>query len=185
VDVQTILTEALKAIENANVPTELRVVAFGKAVDLVAGRDPHATRPRVLPSGTPLVGEAPLSRLATRLKLDVVVLADVYHDSGTELELVVSPQKLSTAKSKATKEIALLVAAARQSQGEEWSYTDVIRKTAEDYKRYDSPNFASALSEMKSEFNVRGSARKRELKLTRPGWEAAAALVTGLVDSSS
>jgi len=61
VDVQTILTEALKAIENANVPTELRVVAFGKAVDLVApvAREEDAPlRPRKLDE--PLVGDVPL-----------------------------------------------------------------------------------------------------------------------------
>ena len=62
----------------------------------------------------------------------------------------------------------------------EWTDADEIRRFVEDFKRYDSANFAASLKEMDEIFRIKQSGRKITLKLGRPGWDKAAELVATL-----
>ena len=73
------------------------------------------------------------------------------------------------------------IAPLRQGVGdEEFTPVDDIRHLVQEFGRYDGPNFASAITEMRGVFLVKGPARQRALKLTRPGWQQAADLVREL-----
>ena len=73
----------------------------------------------------------------------------------------------------ATKQIALLIAGARQAAGiDEWTSWDQFRTVCADYKRLDSGNFAKTIREMEDVFRLRKeSERKLAVTLARPGWE--------------
>ena len=122
-----------------------------------------------------------LDRVADRLHVDRAVVADVFDDSDGAIDVIVAPRKLDATKARATKQLALLVAAARQAADlEEWTDVDEIRRLAEDYKKYDSANFASAIKEMQDDFRFKQVGRKITVKLGRPGWDRAAELVNKL-----
>jgi hypothetical protein len=108
-------------------------------------------------------------------------VSEVYAEDKGELDIVISPTKLDNKKMGATKELALLVAAGRQGAAvDEWTTLDSIRHFAEEFKKYDAPNFARAIRGMGDTFRYTGSGGELKVKLGRPGWEQATALVKGL-----
>ncbi len=186
-----ILTEALRAVEEARVPAELREIAFAKAIDLAAGPQSvraggagAANRQQVQEA---LGGDADgLDRISSKLKLDREVVSHVYYISPDSkgLEVVVSPTRLPSRFGPAIKELALLVAAGRQAAGldSEWTAAEEIRKVCEHFKRNDPSNFATYIKQMEDVFSIRGTAYKREVRMTMPAWEQATALVTRLAN---
>lgn len=191
-DVKKVLAAAAKAVDDANVPQELRSLAFERAIDLLSR---SSATPPAAPggqhSGTETdalqshPAESPLNRVAARLRLQRDAIEAVYTENGAEVEVSVPTDRLSAKKSTATREIAVLVAAARQANGEEYTPSEPIRVVAQDYDRFDGPNFASALNEMKGTFLAAGTPRNRTLKLTKPGWKAATDLVTRLANTAN
>jgi hypothetical protein len=191
-DVSVILVEAISAVNAANVPPELKEAAFSKAVDVIMARRTAARReqmgleepgpPGPLPrAGTQVASDDALSRIANRLRLDRAVVAEVFDEQDGKIDVIVAPKKLDPRKAPATKQLATLVAAARQGADlEEWTDADEIRRFVEDFKRYDSANFASALKEMDDIFRIKQTGRKITLKLGRPGWDRATELVAKL-----
>ena len=190
--VKAILVEALRAVEEAEIPAELRQVAFEKAIELAAGLtlsradaggtalQPKAPTP---PGERAAESEEPLQRIASKLKLDREVVSHVYNVTPDgKLEIVVSPGRLPSKFGPAMRELALLVASGRQAGGfdTEWTSADEIRQVCEHFKRFDGANFATHLKQMEEVFLVRGTPRKREVKMTMPAWEAAKTLVQRL-----
>jgi hypothetical protein len=186
-----ILAEALRAVEEAEIPGELREIAFAKAIDLAA--DPQPVRARAAgASHRQQVQEAlgddadGLQRIASKLKLDREVVSHVYYISSDAkgLEVVVSPTRLPSRFGPAIKELALLVAAGRQAAGidAEWTAAEEIRKVCEHFKRNDPSNFATYIKQMEDVFSIRGTAYKREVRMTMPAWEQATALVARLAN---
>lgn len=130
------------------------------------------------------VAEPGLAQLAARLTVSENALADVFAVDDDGLTLHVASTKISPTKSKATREVALLVTAARQGGGFDNPWTDVsyIRDALTQYSRYDLSNFSKYLRETGDVFNFRGKPIQ-QLRLTRPGWEAATQLVKTLTGS--
>lgn len=173
-------------LEAAEVPNDLREIAFRLGMQAFLGgpSSPTAqTAPQLnLPAlGTP--GDSPGALLSTRLGVPYEDIMEVFNFGDSGPELVVGSGKLPSATSKATKDIAILVSAARQGTGlEEWTAFASIREACQIYNRLDTNNFASTMKEVEGYFSVRSpSPRKREVKLNRPGWERAAELVAQLV----
>ena len=90
-------------------------------------------------------------------------------------------QKLALGKRPATREIGLLVVAARTALGLD-TFTDHIRESAEYYRKYDGPNFLSTLQKS-DEFVVLGRPRTRArvVRLRRAGVAGARELAQKLV----
>jgi hypothetical protein len=182
-----ILVSALNDVEESNVPDELREVAFAKAIDLrsrsITGIDGHNTTFGNAAEENNVSGGNSLDRIAARLVMKRAEIEDVYHESDSgEIELIVGAGKLSATSSAATREIALLLTAGRQGSGkEEWTPIDAVRKACEDYRKLDGPNFSTTIRGMEDVFTFRGTTRKRELRVARPGWERAAQLVRELL----
>jgi hypothetical protein len=189
VEIKEILVDALRAVREAEIPTELQPIAFAKAIDLAAGPKmggPAVDQSRQLPTNT---GESSfesgdlLQRIATKLNLDRDIVSHVYYaNPDGRLEIVVSPSKLPPGYGPATRDLALLIAAGRQAAGidAEWTPADDIRQVAEHFKRLDGPNFATHIKQMEEVFLVRGTSHKREVKMTAPAWVAATDLVKRL-----
>jgi len=188
-DLETLVRSSLACLERAEVPSELRQVAFGKVFDLLVGgrttptargNGPGPTPPDA--EGTSREGE-PLDGVATRLGVQRDVVDRVYFIEGDRLELVVSPSRLDVAKSRATEQIALLVAAGRQGSGldqDGWTSVEPIREVCENFKRYDQGNFATTIKDLGSILTVRGTGRDRKLRMTAPAWQKARDLIANL-----
>lgn len=187
-DVKDILTEAAQAVDEAGLSADLRQAGFEKAVDLIASKRgivaaaPGAKRDATAAAdaGTPAGTGSLLGRVAERLKVDFDTIAEVYHERDGAFEIVVPASKLDPDKAPAAKQITILVAAARQGSGtEEWTHIDHVRRVAEDFGRYDAANFASAVRATQG-CQFRTENRKILVRLSRPGWEGATALVKKL-----
>jgi hypothetical protein len=156
-DVTGILAEAIKAVEDAKVPNDLRTVAFERTLDLLVGGARPAPLMPAAPVGalaapSPLVtlaaGEL-MSRLAERLHVDRDLLETVFTEHEGKLVVTLLHGKLTKSKSTGAREIGLLVCAAEQVASEDTTSSESIRKIAEEYDKYDQPNFASALGTLK------------------------------------
>ena len=154
-------------------------------------------------SGAPAVGAAPsppiqsptagstpaasdeqdvLGRIGAVLKLDRDILELVYDVQDGEPQLVLTSKKLVSNKAQAARQLAQLVAAARQAAGlEEWTSVAPIRRVVSDYGRLDTNNFAAAIQQMDKVAVLRGKGMAREVKITKPGMEDTAALIRTLV----
>jgi len=190
-DVTAVLRESLKVISDAETPDDLRAAALAPVIELVARQAPGSPDRALVPyepppSATPMSAAAdPVARLAGKLGVPREAVESVFTVDGNQLDISIHPGRLPRSKSTGTKAIALLVTALRQSGGEEeFTSIDEIRRVAQDFDRYDGPNFASAIGELRGSFLVKGSARQRQLKLTRPGWQNAAELVRDLAEGS-
>lgn len=189
-DVSDILARAVKAVEDANVPPDLKAAAFERAVDLLARRSAvpsladtesraGATLDRAEGGAAPAAAST-MDRLATRLRLQRDVIEQVYTESGDGLMITVDPGRLARSRSAGAREVALLVAAAAQAVSDEPTPADAIRIAAAEYDKLDAPNHAATLGAMKGTFLIAGPPRAKTFKLTKPGWVAAATLVAKL-----
>jgi hypothetical protein len=191
--VKEILEEAMYLVADFQLTGFAWATVYSKAVELLHERrkigrvvltdtdkSVHAAQ-KMLNALESKASNGPLDRVATRLRVDKAVVADVFDDSDGGIDVIVAPRKLDPAKARATKQLALLVVAARQAaELEEWTDVDEIRRLAEDYKKYDSANFASAIKEMQDDFRFKRVGRKISVKLGRPGWERAAEMIRRL-----
>jgi hypothetical protein len=182
-----IMMEAVKAVEGANVPEDLRVMAFEKSLEALmsaAGLDTSAPERRLASGSTEVAVPAngpSLSAIAARLNLDVDLVSELYYVDGDSLNLALAASKLDPKKAAGTQQIAILIAAGRQAGGwDEWTPVARIRAVCRDYGRFDEANFSSTIKRMGDVFSFRGRPRQLEVRLTRPGYERAADLAREL-----
>ena len=189
-DVKAILAEAAKAVDEAKIPEALRQSAFEKAVDLLAASHGAAPPSPPAPSGSGGSGRPPvtivddgtlLSKVAAKLKVNPETVGEVLHEKDGRFDVIVPPAKLAAGKAPGMKQLAMVVAAARQG-AELDDFTDMehIRHFAVEFNKYDSANFATDLKDLEDELRFRKEGRKIFVKLTRVGWERAAALIRQL-----
>jgi len=123
----------------------------------------------------------PISRISTKLGVDRDTLELIYSIQDGEPNVVVSSKKISANKSEATRQLGQLVAAARQIIGlDEWTSATTIRKVVTDYGRLDSGNFAATIQQMDAVAVIQGKGQHRQVKITKPGFEATAELIKDL-----
>jgi hypothetical protein len=177
------------AVDAADVPDDLRPVAFGKAVDLIVGISPgHDALAPVEPRERlkkrdqgPAPSGDPLEKIATKFGIEMVVVDEAFEAEDGTPKLTVPRQKLAKSANAATKEIALLVAAARQAaEIETWTDSQTIREAVEGYGKFNSPNFAASISELDDDFSFTGKRKSRRVKVRRDGFASAGALTKKL-----
>jgi hypothetical protein len=176
--------EAVKAVEEADVPEDLRATAFEKAFEALIGVGQSAAGPISRePAAHLATAEGPsLAGIASRLGLDQALAEEVFYVDGDTLGLALAPSKFSPKKAAATQDIALLLAAGRQAGGwDEWTQVGHIRAACRDYGRFDAANFATTVRRMANVFSFRGKGRQLEVRVTRPGFEQAANLARELI----
>jgi len=186
--IEEILREAAAAVAAADIPEDLRSVAFGKAVDLIVGvpsmsqvdtTAEHRSGRQQREEGS--MG-TPLAMISRKFETEIEVIAEAFEVEDGVPQLTIPRSKLATSKKAATKQIALLVAAARQAaEVEDWTESKTLRESADAYGKYNSPNFAAAISELEDDFSFSGKGRTRRVKVRRDGFKTAGALVKQLV----
>ena len=185
-DTKDILVAALRAVREAEIPDSLQPTAFSKAVDLIAGtnarpQEQQTPDRRTEPQDSASSGSM-MDELVGRLKLDRAVVEEVFHESDGQIHIAISPKSISGVSAKAaTQEIALLVAAAGQSSGDDqFIASEEIRKVVDEFGKLNEGNFATYISGMSDVFQFLGMGAARKVKLNRAGWAKAAELVNRL-----
>ncbi|MCP4203442.1 MAG: hypothetical protein GY769_16110 [bacterium] len=183
-EVYELLSRALKELERADLPPELRPVGFKMAVELMSR---EALVNRGTGGGvrdvTGDVARDTVSRIAQAVGMEVSRVEEVYDASDGELAVVVGSGRLAKSNSGASRQLAILVAGGRQLGGlEEWTRVDSLREVCEHFGRYDQANFAATIRGMEKWFGFKGSGRSREIKMNRPGTEELSGLLRDLTE---
>jgi hypothetical protein len=177
------IEEARRAIAVPGLPQDLQTIAFQEVLRYYLGSTPQVIQPVDPPAGRRGTGgaEGGLARLASTTGISESALADLFDVDG-DVALHIGSSRIDASKSKATGQVALLIAAARQGGGIDDSWTAVahIRDILKQYNRYDPNNFSAYLRKVDDYFNFRGKAPAQEVRLTKPGWEAAIELMSSL-----
>lgn len=182
---QEILQAALEAVDSARVPEELREVAFSQAVALLSGSETAQTPGFAPPpDGSSLDEEEEwVRRIASALDITPETVREVYLVEEDDLQVVVPPSKIAEKKRPATRQLALLVTAGRQSSDmEDWTSINAIRDTVRDFGRLDDNNFSATINDM-SQFSRRGTGQDRVFRLTKPGLAETSTLIHDLTES--
>jgi hypothetical protein len=187
------LVDSIKMAHNAVIEAELspalQGIAFGEVLRHVLAR-PDMSDIKDLGEATSTVlpgGANGLYLLASRVATSPSALADLFDISEGSASLHVAIGRIASTKSKATKEIALLVTAARLGSGvdETWTSVDHIREALQQYRKYDTNNFSAYLKATGNAFNFRGKGPAAEIRLTQAGWEMATNLIQSLLGEIS
>lgn len=178
----------LKVVENSGIPADLRPAAFREAVRLLLSDSSPAGPAKASAVHTKGAGDGGkggaenLVALAKALGVSHDAIGEVYHFDSGDIKLIVASTKLQSDKRAATRQIAVLIAAGRHGSRLDAGWTDskVIREACSDLGKLDSPNFANTLNSMGDVFSFQGKGQSRKVKVIRPGYERATALLTEL-----
>jgi hypothetical protein len=180
---------AYQAVAAASLPAELQPVAFAEILRHYLGGPAQVTVPDPERSGPQSSGDQArgLARLAARAQISEAALADVFEIDESHVSLHVANSRIASSKRRATADVALAIAAARQASGVDDGWTSVahVREALERYGRYDSSNFSAYLRSATDSFNYRGKATSLELRLTQHGWETALGLIRSMAGETT
>lgn len=185
---------AVEAVETANVPEDLRDIAFTRALDATLGpvappSDPPPVQqggggpPASEQTGAGLSVASPMAKLAKHLGIDPVLATQVFDIDEEGLHVALAPSKFSSKVMQAMEEIARLVVAGRQAAGldAEWTSFNEIRVVCENRGKFSAGNFSACVSKLDGDgFRVRGTGRKKEAKANATGLEKTGQLIVQL-----
>lgn len=175
-----ILEEALKAMDQAKVPEDLRSAALPALINLQARfksvkyTDEQSKIDQKSKSAEETTISASLGKISKTLGIPLNRIDMIYDEHEDNLQVVADPADLgSTAKERA-KSVALLLAGGRQLGG--WDITttpdSIIREELNRVGVYDPTNYSKHAKELTSWFNVNGSGKKATFKLKYQGRQA-------------
>lgn len=184
---------AVEAVIEAEVPDDLRQIAFERALDYTLGsaRPPAVTASEAptLASGSSSAshrrsGTPSLGVLAQKLGISEDEAEQIYDLDGDGLHLTVQPSRLDSKVTAAMSQIARLVVAGRQAAGvdEDWTSVQDVRAACENRGRYSQGNFSTYVKSLDGDgFRVRGEGTQRAFKANARGFEQTGALIRELL----
>lgn len=188
-----VLKEVLAALDEANVPEDLREVAFAKAFDHAAGASGAAWTTGSASGASPPASAGGggdqavdrgdvFARIADKLAVTKEQAAHVFDIDEDGVHLTVPHAAFESKKRTAMQQVMRVVAAARQAIDlEEFTATKVLRAACEDRGVLDSGNFASALAAIDGDgVRVKGTGPSRAIKLNAKGYAVAGEIVKQL-----
>lgn len=181
-DAQEVLQKAIDAVNGANIPSELREIAFTRAIDLVIGVKPTASKATndsndSTGDGSDVGGKPTdsdrLKKIADAVGISRERIEMIYDEHEDDLQIVVDPGQLGSTMKERSKSIGLLLAAGRQLGGWDESATadSVVRSEVDRLGVYDGGNYSKYMKDMNAWFNVNGSGRNATFKLKFQGRE--------------
>ncbi len=181
-DIPSLLAAAANDVEESGVPDDLRPSAFQAAVAL---RTTDAGERTAAPAADARGRADWHASVAAALDVSAADIEEAFDMDGERLRLTILPSRLPPQKAAATKDVALLISAARQAAGVDedgWTPVDAIRSECREIGVLDANNFAADI-QLPDLMSVRGRGRSRELKITRRGFEQAGIRLKDLVNA--
>lgn len=190
-DVVQQLKDAVAAVDQAGVPSDLRETAFSAVLaHLGVGASPAQGSPQVqVGNDTVQTRLAPeqsdgVGRIAQKLKLPVEQVERIFDVDNDTVHLLVSSSSLHDSKKDQQREVTLLIVAGRQAAGIDSDLTSIddVRPVLSDYGVLDR-NLSRSVESLKgAQMRFAGTAKKREFKMNQPGYEAVAEIVKRLTE---
>ena len=184
-DVVTNLRRAIEALDAAEVPSDLREVAFGRVFDLLAGSmdragtgEPASTGPvRLGEFSAPARPAAAISErsasIARELELEGEMIERLFDEHGPdELQFIGTLERFGTTKQSMVESVAILLCAARSAGGYDpdgRTPDAVIRAEIERHGLYDVTNYSKHTKRLRQLANPNGSGRSTTYKLKYEG----------------
>lgn len=188
-----VLTKALAAVEEAQIPDDLRELAFGKAVDLYAGTaspqtgggQQHQAPPPPPPSERDRHSDLPerLTKVAEFYGLPADEVEDYFAEGEDgELRFTHDPESLGSTTVETVRSLSLLLGCARRMGGYDDNGTSVqvFRQECQRLGIYDTSNFSGHVGGMTKWFNVNGTGTGRTFVLKPTGRKDAKKLMSEL-----
>ena len=198
-NVGKVLKEAWAAVEEADLPDDLRSTAFQEAVRLLT---PSAVTPASAPSAAPNpidtrraepLGSSPndggtgpteeqiYARVVAQTGVDRDKLERVVHLDGDAIRVSLPGLKLGKTNAERARVVAQLVTVVRGFGYEEGETSlELIRAECERLKVYDSANFSSHMKALNG-FVVTGTGQNRKVRAKGPGIQAFPTVVDNLL----
>jgi len=175
------LAGAQRIVDAADLAPDLRPVAFRRVLESTELASPAKDEASSTARARDAAGD-PLVALASRIGADHGAVETVFYvDDDGRLALGLPASRLGRRTAETARRIALLVALARQFDGnEQFTASSAIRTICQDFGAFDTGNFSKTLLAMSDVFQFQGSGSSRRVRLTRPGYEEASRLVQEL-----
>lgn len=190
-EVAAAVRAALRIVDEADVPDDLRSVVFEKAYSSLTVVADAAAQQTFSPSveGARLADVGAdndeVARIASKLRVERRLVERVLEIDEDGAHIIVPRSRLAKQKSVAIQQVATLVVAARQAAGrEEWTPQTAVRAETEALGVDDRSNFASHIKNVLG-IRGRGSGRTGELRMNAVGFESAAELISQLAQEVS
>lgn len=182
--VTQILSAAHESVTAANIPADLRTIAFEKAVEILSGQAkqsaPISSKADEIPKVQKVEGAAAaktLEKIAEKLNVTLETVEYVYDTSSDVIKLNIPTGKLPNGKSAGAQMITLLLVAGRHAGGwdTDWTPISEVKTACEQYGRFDTDHFAKHLKALDNDFSFNGSRATLKVKPRRSGLEKATA----------
>jgi hypothetical protein len=183
------LRSAVAAVEEANVPEDLRVAAFTAALAGLPGAPRSETKDAGKQQGrstVPIIDTADgVDLIAAKLGVSLAQAATVYDVDDDGVHLTIKRSALNATKKLAQQEVTYLVVAGRQAVGlDEWTSTRLAIQVTHDRGVHDT-NVSKAISALDGDgLRFRGSGGQREMKMNAVGFSKATEILKRLAEES-
>lgn len=194
-ELQERLEQAADVVAQAQLPEDLRPIAFEHALATLGVRAPAVTgdsrpQPEAGAAGanrvSALVSSGQLlGKIAAVLGHDREVIARFFEEEDSEVRLIVKRTMLLEPGKKAAsiRDVALLVVVGRQAAGtEDHTSYDAIREECRELKVYDAANFAAEVAKL--EFRTTGGRNSKQARANRHHYDEAADLIRRMTEAT-
>jgi hypothetical protein len=177
-DIGALLSRAVAIVGAADIPDDLRSVAFSYACTALEARPRPSDGDPSSPEAYDSHADSLLPQIAQKLGVDHDTVTAVFEEDDGDIVLILPKNMLPNTGSKASsmRDIALLVAAGRQAAGlEDYTSLSLVRKECEELGVLDANNFATEVGRLG--MRAQGGRNSREVRASRHQLEQAAALM--------
>lgn len=177
-NVVEVLKRALAAVDEAGLPSDLRVVGFERAVALMttdAGDgQPGSTIKRPQDEGNGAAGGR-LAKISSGLGVDPSQIERLFDEHEAALQFVGDLEKFGNTKAAKTQGLATIFLAGRQMGGydEGPSPDNVLRSELDRHGLLDVGNYSKYMAPLRTLYNVNGSGRNASYKIKYDGRQKA------------
>jgi hypothetical protein len=178
------LSAAQNIVNAADIPSDLRAVAFWQAFQALEGGILGTEEGSLIQRDESADENDLLAKCARRLNVSHDVVSAIFEQEGEGLQLIVPKGKLPNSNSKAAsmRDIALLVAAGRQAAGlEDYTPLSIIREECAEFGLLDTNNFSTEIGRLG--MRGQGGRNSREVRASRHQLEEAAELMSGIANT--
>jgi hypothetical protein len=184
-----LLKEAVSAVDEANVPQDLREIAFTKVLEfLQANSDSsQAKNAQIFPEKSAGIDSGALSQIASKVGIEPHLLDRVFEESKDGLIFSGDAKAFGSTKAKMVQGIVLLILAGRRWSGLDNGVTtsdEIVRAEVDRNSLLDVTNYGKHISALKPYVTITGTGKNATYKIKHDGLERAKQIVQSLVSGS-
>jgi hypothetical protein len=184
-----LLKQAVAAVDEANVPQDLREIAFTKVLELLQGNSdsPQARNVQFIPGKAADLEPKALSQIASKIGIEPDLLDRVFEEGEDGLIFSGDAKALGSTKAKMVQGIVLLILAGRRWSGLDNGLNtsdEIVRAEVDRNSLLDVTNYGKHISALKPYVTITGTGKKAIYKIKHDGLERAKQIAQSLASES-